>query len=422
MCASVEGGGMKSRACNKNSAAQMFRMEHISGALFMGKKNKDNEYGSYRLHYKNNDNLCLSYSTSGRCGVYKWSRCKRVVQPKDNQVFALSSFVDDLDDADIFNWAGYNGRAMEAASCRGYRNGNAIRHCADNMNQGKRWQMLVTDVELKLFKIVLGGYGGTADHEYEFRIASLPKRHSTTATYSSQMIAVCAKWAMKPICGHPSYCKKDTAAIYLGQKAHLSYPKHRSTAVKRIPGIDKLMPKLVGRCMYTGTSGKTKALCNIPVNTHSWRTPAQANPGFLCAKVVDGFYEVHLGAKNGVPAATYEFKIANMDRLSGGSYSSQMIKACSKYDMKPVCDHPSYCKNDKNALYLGQSSHIADKSIRDKANYHASGWSVIKDKWTGLCSYTGSAAHSSDRNLWNKALCNIPVNTHAWKLPSEVNP
>jgi hypothetical protein len=99
-----------------------------------------------------------------------------------------------------------------------------------------------------------------------------------------------------------------------------------------------------------------------------------------------------------------------------------MIKACSKYDMKPVCDHPSYCKNDKNALYLGQSSHIADKSIRDKANYHASGWSVIKDKWTGLCSYTGSAAHSSDRNLWNKALCNIPVNSNTWKLPSEVNP
>jgi hypothetical protein len=57
-----------------------------------------------------------------------------------NQVFHLSNFMDDLDDADVFNWAGYDGRAMSAASCRGYVNGNPIQHCKDDMNQGKRWQ------------------------------------------------------------------------------------------------------------------------------------------------------------------------------------------------------------------------------------------------------------------------------------------
>jgi hypothetical protein len=232
MCAAVEGSGMVSRKCSKTSANQLFHMEHITGALFRGRTNKANEAGSYRLHYKNNDNLCLTYSTHGRCGTYKYTRCKtapgNTIADGDNQVFHLSNFMDDLDDADVFNWAGFNGKAMEAANCRGYSNGNPIRHCADNMNQGKRWQMLVTSIPLKLFKVVLGNSLGTADHEYEFRIVGLGSKHSTTNTYSNQMVSVCSKYDMKPICGHPSYCKKDVAAIYLGQKGHLSYPPNRN--------------------------------------------------------------------------------------------------------------------------------------------------------------------------------------------------
>ena len=178
----------------------------------------------------------------------------------------------------------------------------------------------------------------------------------------------------------------------------------------------------MGRCFYSGKASKGRALCNIPVNSHSWRAPSQANPGFLCGKIIDGFYEVHLGAKNGVKAQNYEFKVAKMDSTHGGSYSNWMRNICAKYDMKPVCDHPSYCKNDQNALYIGQSSHLAHGNIRDNTKYHASGWNVIKDKWAGLCSYTGTANHNKDRNLWNKALCNMPANSHSWQLPSQANP
>ena len=138
----------------------------------------------------------------------------------DNQVFHLSNFLDDLDDSDVFNWAGYNGRAMDAAGCKGFVNGNPIRHCTDNMKMGKRWQMMVTDIPLKVWRADIGNSLGTADHEYEFRIASLGRNRK--ATYSSLMIKACKRYGMKPICGHPSYCKTDVKSIYLGNKKHLS--------------------------------------------------------------------------------------------------------------------------------------------------------------------------------------------------------
>jgi hypothetical protein len=180
------------------------------------------------------------------------------------------------------------------------------------------------------------------------------------------------------------------------------------------------MHKFKGRCVYTGKANKDKALCNIPVNTHTWRTPAQANPGFLCAKIVDGNVVVNLGGKNGVRAHSYEFKIANLDRLRGGSYSSAMIQVCNRYGMKPVCDNPSYCKADDKALYLGQNAHIAYKPHRNSKNYNPTGWEKISKMWDGLCSYTGTAGGSKTNR--NNALCNIPATSHSWQSPSQVNP
>ena len=92
-----------------------------------------------------------------------------------------------------------------------------------------------------------------------------------------------------------------------------------------------------------------------------------------------------------------------------------MLSGCAKLGMKPVCDHPGYCKNDKAALYIGQQSHIAYKPYRKINSYFPSGWSKISDNWDGLCSYTGNANHGN-------ALCNIPTNTHAWRSPAQYNP
>jgi hypothetical protein len=90
-----------------------------------------------------------------------------------------------------------------------------------------------------------------------------------------------------------------------------------------------------------------------------------------------------------------------------------MIAGCKRLGMKPVCDHRNYCKNDKQALYIGQTHHLAYKPHR-AANYVPTGFDKIHHLWNGHCSYTGHANG-------NSALCNIPANSHSWRKPSQVN-
>jgi hypothetical protein len=101
---------------------------------------------------------------------------------------------------------------------------------------------------------------------------------------------------------------------------------------------------------------------NVSTNGHAWKTPAQFNPGFVCGKLIGGpvFYG-DLGSKNGVGAAQLEFQYALLLEHSGG-YSELMVKACKRLGMKPVCDHPSYCRNNAHTLYLGQSGHLGARS------------------------------------------------------------
>ena len=120
-----------------------------------------------------------------------------------------------------------------------------------------------------------------------------------------------------------------------------------------------------------------------------------------------------------------------------------MLRACKGFGMRPVCDHPSYCKNDAGAMYIGQQQHLglykhltfhgvqhcgfvehnspraefaaAYAPHRNNPSFMPGGFTAIKDKWDGLCSYTARANK-------DKALCNIPTNTHTWKTPRQANP
>merc|ERR1711990_755550 len=121
-----------------------------------------------------------------------------------------------------------------------------------------------------------------------------------------------------------------------------------------------------------------------------------------------------LQGKNGVKTAKYEFRKTTLSARSG-KYSTRMIEACNKVGMKPVCDHRAYCRNDKNSLNIGQTHHIAYKPHRNNNNYMPGGFAAIADMWDGLCSYTANANG-------NYALCNIPINTHAWRHQGQVNP
>ena len=148
-----------------------------------------------------------------------------------------------------------------------------------------------------VFTAKLGSFNGIAANTYEFKVARLPTspggRYTGKGAYSKLMIQICKGYNMKPICDHRVYCKTDPDSIYLGQIHHLSYPPHRNDKSKNVPGFSAIKNKWQGLCVYTGVhgakvKGRPGALCNIPTNTHTWRHPSQANPGFVCGRVYEG--------------------------------------------------------------------------------------------------------------------------------------
>ena len=82
--------------------------------------------------------------------------------------------------------------------------------------------------------------------------------------------------------------------------------------------------------------------------------------------------------------------------------------------MLPVCDHPSYCKDDGRSMYIGQDSHLSVQSVRENAT--PTGFAAMKEHWDGVCYYTSNANGPH-------ALCATdgggnPSSGHAWMRPS----
>ena len=151
------------------------------------------------------------------------------------------------------------------------------------------------------------------------------------------------------------------------------------------------------------------AFCPYP-----WRTCLCA----LRAKTVThdcaGVFSAMLGGRNGVPEQEVFFAPASTTE-TGGSYTDIMIQECEKLGMKPVCDHPSYCKTDNKAFYIGQDHHVEHGGHRNTDSYFPTGWSEVRDHFHNLCAYT--ANHGGHE----KALCHDGGGSHAWKTPGENN-
>jgi hypothetical protein len=126
-----------------------------------------------------------------------------------------------------------------------------------------------------------------------------------------------------------------------------------------------------------------------------------------------GAFAAALGAMNGVPARTYTFLKMHASQATG-SYSAMMIARCAAAGMAPVCDHPEWCGDDGQSLYLGQTHHLSHFPHRAHSGYMPSGFDAIQARWRGLCSYSGDA--NGDR-----AMCNIPASGHSWQ-PLSSNP
>jgi hypothetical protein len=263
--------------------------------------------------------------------------------------------------------------------------------------------------DIKSFTATLKSKNGVAQRKYLFHGVALI---ATKGSYSKLMIDRCAEYGMKPVCDHPSYCKNDAKSLYLGQSGHLAYKPHRNNNNSSPTGLAAIRDNWNGLCSYTAGANGDYALCNIPANSHSWRNPDQANPGFICG--TGASFTAKIGSKNSNVARTYTFEISYLVARNG-KYSDRMREQCAKLDMKPVCDHPSYCRNDAQSVYLGQSGHLAYRPHRNNNNYSPTGFAAIRNRWASLCSYTNNANG-------NYALCNIPTNTHAWRHPGQANP
>lgn len=259
-------------------------------------------------------------------------------------------------------------------------------------------------IKANTFEASFGEFNGYPAMTYMFQFVRPAKPESS---YTNSMVSECTKFGMKPVCDHPSYCRNNAKALYIGQKHHLAHPNHRDEPTYFPDGWESIKDNWNGLCAFTANSGgDTQALCDHN-RGHTWRKMSQANPGFICGVSKVDPFEASLSALNGVASRRYEFKILRGAKPSD-SATSTMLSECAKHNMTPVCDSPDYCRDDARALYIGQTGHISLKNNRDTKNNFPAGWDLIKDKFNELCTFTGS--HGGD----DKTLCQKVDGSHAW--------
>jgi hypothetical protein len=221
----------------------------------------------------------------------------------------------------------------------------------------------------------------------------------TSGYYDEIMIKECDKVGMKPLCDHPSYCKNDPNSVYMGQAQHVAHKPHRDIDSYFPSGWSDLKSKFPASfCTYTAHHGsKQRSLCSQGAG-HSWQAPSFGYQDIMCAIAPpykrDDPFQGQLGSKNGADAGLYKFQRIRAELAEHTQimnyYDQIMVKECAKVDMKPLCDHPSYCKGDSKSVYLGQQYHIAHKPHRDIDSYFPTGWAQLKSKFpTTFCTYTG---------------------------------
>jgi len=114
--------------------------------------------------------------------------------------------------------------------------------------------------------------------------------------------------------------------------------------------------------------------------------------------------------KQNFKGGTFTFRKIKIEgsNLSPTRLDTYQLQECKKVGMKPICDHPSYCRTDTKSLYIGQTHHLAYAPYRDRyPNFFPTGFAAIRTYWNAACSYTG--------RYGTGGLCNWRQNTHSWQ-------
>ena len=105
---------------------------------------------------------------------------------------------------------------------------------------------------------------------------------------------------------------------------------------------------------------------------------------------------------------TDEFRVATPVETDEPNYNTLMENECKKFGMKPVCEHPKYCKDEPASLFIGQTGHMSVASHRQNGKTIPSGIEDVRGMWNTLCNYVSPKIDS-------RALCDIPYSYNTYK-------
>ena len=170
--------------------------------------------------------------------------------------------------------------------------------------------------------------------------------------------------AVERACCGPSGCKKNVPTscnLYCAAALPAFVDSCASMLTAQVPGLSSGLQALASTCRTFPARPVIDAIsAAVCPPTPSPTTYGTAHAGLR--------FDFSAPAFNGMKATNYSFQKAKLSSRTG-SYSAGMVAACKKIGMKPVCDNPNYCRNDANALYIGQKNHIGYPPHRNIASY-----------------------------------------------------
>jgi len=230
---------------------------------------------------------------------------------------------------------------------------------------------------------------------------------------SQHIREACSQNKLKPVCDHPHYYDGRCLKMPIGA-LHMSYGPHNDYAALPRQYSDSIY-------WYAGSANGPWALQSYH-GSHRWSDFSDMNGFTMCAlKLKKGHGVAQKLMENWRGLALYKVKV------DGQMKQKNILAACKKNKMMPVCDHPAY--NDNNCLYGNQGwQHLSYKPHNDAAGFpnnladrlymyaaNANGGQSLQNingshRWSGdheyggetMCATRTHISHGSARKVVNK--------------------
>jgi len=153
---------------------------------------------------------------------------------------------------------------------------------------------------------------------------------------SNNIYQACKAKKMRPLCNHANYA--DGRCIIVGGNWHMSHRSHRRQ--HRVP--DDL---LLGTFTYCGRANGKRSLFAV-ANGHRWSRNSDSGGETICTKYKKSQWK-------------FKWEQYHLTRIKVKGYmlSKNILKACKKYKLKPLCDHSSYA--DGQCIMAGGAWHFS---------------------------------------------------------------